>query len=120
MPERKHNLPSRYDRLDDQIAGTVVDAIALHPRSHGRLHMPGEYSTDSRPPSHRVEHSSMAADNQGVYYEERLLGGPDHYLVTYGVWNYRDSPSSARIVLDGDGDGDGDGEREEVPADLSR
>jgi hypothetical protein len=54
MPDRKRNLPSHYDRLDDQITGPVLDAIVIHPRSHGRLHMPGEYSTDNRPPGHRV------------------------------------------------------------------
>ena len=40
-----------------------------------------------------------AEDNQGVYTKERLLGGPDHYLVTYEVWNYRDSPSSVQLIL---------------------
>jgi len=99
MPERKHNLPSLYDRLDDQITGDVADSIVIHPRSHGRLHMPGEWSTDNRPPGHQVKVTSTANDNQGVYTEERLLGGPEHYLVTYDVWNHRDSPSFARIVL---------------------
>jgi hypothetical protein len=99
MTERKDNLPSHYDRLDDQITEMVLDSIVIHPRSHGRLHMAGEYSTDSRPPGHRVKVTSTAADNQGVYHEERLLGSPEHYLVTYDVWNYRDSPSFAEIVL---------------------
>jgi hypothetical protein len=99
MTERKHNLPSLSERLDDQINRPAVDAILIHPRSHGTLHMPGEYSTDNRPPGHRVHISSSADDNQGVYHEERLLGDPDHYLVTYDVWNYRDSPSAVRIVL---------------------
>ena len=53
MPERKHNLTSRYERLEDQITADVLDSIAVHPRSDGRLHMPGEYSTDSRPPPHQ-------------------------------------------------------------------
>ena len=52
MPERKHNLRSHYDRLDDQITGPVLDSIVIRPRSHGCLHMPGEYSTDDRPPGH--------------------------------------------------------------------
>jgi hypothetical protein len=101
MPERKHNLPDGYARLEDQITGGVVDSILIHPRSHGRLHMPGEYSTDNRPPAHRVHRTSTATDNQGVYYEQRLLGGPERYLVTYDVWNHRDSPSFAQIVLTG-------------------
>jgi hypothetical protein len=62
MPERKHNLQSRYDRLDDQITGPVLDSIVIHPRSHGRLHMTGEYSTDTRPPAHQVKVTSTAAD----------------------------------------------------------
>jgi hypothetical protein len=99
MPERKHNLTSRYEQLDDQITGDVADSIVIHPRSHGRLHMPGEWSTDNRPPGHHVKVTSTATDNQGVYTEERLLGSAEHYLVTYDVWNYRDSPSFARIGL---------------------
>jgi hypothetical protein len=35
MPERKYNLRSQYDRLDDQIAGDVLDSIVIGPRSHG-------------------------------------------------------------------------------------
>ncbi len=46
--------------------------------------------------------ASATADNQGVYTEESLLGGPDHYLVTYDVWNYRDSLSFAQIILTGE------------------
>jgi hypothetical protein len=99
MPGRKHTLPSVYQRLDDQITGDVLDSIVIHPRSHGRLHMPGEYSTERRPSAHQVKITSTATDNQGVDHEERLLGGPGHYLVTYDVWNYRDSLSFARLVL---------------------
>jgi hypothetical protein len=40
MPERNHNLPYSYDRLDGQIAGPVVDAIVIYLRSHGRTHNP--------------------------------------------------------------------------------
>lgn len=100
MPERKHNLPSSYQPLDGQITGPVADAIAISPRSHGRLHLPGEYSTDSRPPAHKVKITSTDPDNTSVYTGERLLGGPDRYLVSYDVWNYRDSTTTARIVLD--------------------
>ena len=102
MTERKHNLPAGYDRLEDQITGDVLDSIVIHPRSHGRLHMPGEWSTDNRPAT-RARSSAAARDpdNQGVYTEESLLGSAERYLVTYDVWNYRDSPSFARIVLTG-------------------
>ena len=41
---REPSLPDGYHRLSDQIAGSVVDAIVVHPRSRGELHMPGEYS----------------------------------------------------------------------------
>jgi hypothetical protein len=104
MPERKHNLPDSYDRLDDQITGDMADSIVIHPRSHGHLRMPGEYSTDNGPPGRRVKITSTATDNQGVHAEERLLGGPEHYLVTYEVWNYRDSQSFARLILTGQAD----------------
>ncbi len=60
MPERKHNLPDGYDRLDDQITGDVADSIVIHPRSHGRLYLSGQWSTDSRPPGHRVKVTSTA------------------------------------------------------------
>ncbi len=62
MPERKHNLTSRYERLEDQITADVLDSIAAHPRSDGRLHMPGEYSTDSRPPAHQGGALSSSAN----------------------------------------------------------
>jgi hypothetical protein len=101
MPERKHSLPDGYDRLEDQITGPVLDSIVIHPRSHGRLHLDREWSTDTRPPGHRVKLVSTAPDNTSVYTEERLLGSPEHYLVSYHVWNYRDSPSFAQIVITG-------------------
>jgi hypothetical protein len=98
MPERKHNLPSSYQRLDDQVTGPVLDAIAIDPRSHGSLHMPGEHSAESRPPAHRISISSTDPGNTAIYTEQRLLGDPGHYLVTYDIWNYRDSPAFAQIV----------------------
>ena len=55
MPESEHSLPTRYDRLGDQIDGPVLDAIVVHPQSRGILSLPGEYSTDSRPPAHEVK-----------------------------------------------------------------
>jgi hypothetical protein len=99
MPERKHSLPDGYDRLEDQITSDVADSIVIHPRSHGRLHLDGEWSTESRPPGHQVKLVSTAPDNTSVYTEERMLGSSDHYLVTYDVWNYRDSPTFAQLVL---------------------
>jgi hypothetical protein len=54
MPERGHNLPTNFNRLDDQITGPVLDAIMVYPHSHGILHLPGEYSTGSRPAPHKV------------------------------------------------------------------
>ena len=43
MPESEHSLPTRYDRLGDQIDGPVLDAIVVHPQSRGSLSLPGEY-----------------------------------------------------------------------------
>ena|ERR1017187_3138005 len=104
MPEGKHSLPDGYDRLDGQITGPVLDSIVIHPRSHGRLHMPGEYRTDKRSPGHQVKVTSTDTENQGVYTGERLLGGPERYAVSYDVWNHRDSPSFAEIILTGQAD----------------
>jgi hypothetical protein len=101
MPERKHKLPSSYDRLEDQITGPVLDSIVIHPRSHGKLYLNGEWSTGSRPPGHRVKLTSTATDNQGVHTEQIERGSAERYTVSYDVWNYRDSPSFARIVLTG-------------------
>jgi hypothetical protein len=58
MPAGKHSLPDGYDRLDGQLTGPVLDSIVIHLRSHGRLHMPGEYGTDERPPGHQVKVTS--------------------------------------------------------------
>ena len=99
MTERKHDLPTAYERLDNQITGPVVDAIAVRPRSRGQISLPGEWSADSRPPAHEVKITSTDPANQSVDTEERLLGSPERYRVTYDVWNYRDSPSFAQIVL---------------------
>jgi len=101
MPERKHKLPTVFSRLDDQINGPVLDAIMIYPRSRGILCLRGEYGTDSRPPAHQVNVVSTDRDNQGVYTEQIQRGSPGHYLVSYDVWNYRDSPSLARVVLTG-------------------
>ena len=99
MPGR--NLPTRYNRLDDQITGPVVDAIVIEPHSRGVLRMPGEWSTDNEPPAHKVECSTTDTDDQGAGYEERALGGPGHYVLTYHVRNDQDSLSTARIILTG-------------------
>jgi hypothetical protein len=99
MPERKHNLPTMFSRLDDQITGDVLDSIAIRPRSRGILYLPGEYSTSSRPPGHRVKLVRTDPDNTSVYTEQHQLGGPDHYVVNYDVWNHRDSPSFAQLIL---------------------
>lgn len=102
MTERKHNLPSRYDRQDDQITGSVVDAIVISPRSCGTLYMPGEHSTEKRPPAHQVKITSTDPGNQGVDCDQVQRGRPEHYYLSYDVRNYRDSPSFARIILTGD------------------
>jgi hypothetical protein len=67
MNERKHNLPTMFNRLDDQITGDVLDAIIIDPRSRGILYLPGEYSTDNRPPGHQVKLVSTDQDNKSVY-----------------------------------------------------
>ena len=69
MPESVHSLPARYDRLGDQIDGPVLDAI-VHPRSRGNLSLPGEYSTDSRPPAHEVKITGTNPDSHSVRTEQ--------------------------------------------------
>jgi hypothetical protein len=99
MPEKKHKLPFNAERLEDDIAGPVLDSIIVHARSHGILCLPGEYSIASRHPASPVKITSTDPDNQGVYKEERLLGGPERYAVRYDIWNYRDSPAFAQIII---------------------
>jgi hypothetical protein len=99
MPESEHSLPTRYDRLGDQIDGPVLDAIVVHPQSRGILSLPGEYSTDSRPPpAHEVKITGTDPDSLSVRTEQHQPGGPDHYVVNYDVWNHRDSLTFAKIV----------------------
>jgi hypothetical protein len=38
--------------------------------------MPGEWSTQNRPPAHRVEKTSTDPGNQGVHYDEVQRGAP--------------------------------------------
>jgi hypothetical protein len=99
MSQRKHHLPSRYDRLRDQITGPVLDSIVVYDRSHGRLHLPGQYGTDNPPPAHDIEIVSTDTDNQGIQTELIERGSPELYAVSYDVWNNRNSPAFAQIIL---------------------
>lgn len=101
MPEPTHNLPTQYNRLDDQITGPTLDAIMIYPRSRGILHLPGEYSTDNWPPAYKVEVATGEPGNPGVYTEQNQPGGPDHYTINHHIWNHRDSPAFARLILTG-------------------
>jgi hypothetical protein len=75
-----------------QVTGPALDSIIISPRSHDQLHLPGEHSTDSRPPGNRVKVTSTDPDYTSAYTEERQLGSPERYLVGYDVWNHRDRP----------------------------
>jgi hypothetical protein len=101
MPEPEHNLPTQFNRLDDQITGPVLDAMMVYPRSHGILYLPGEHSADSPPPPHKIDVATGEPGNPGIYTRQNQPGGPDHYTVSYDIWNHRDSPAFARIVLAG-------------------
>jgi hypothetical protein len=98
MPDSEHSLPTRYDRLGDQIDGPVLDAIVVHPQSRGILSLPGEYSTGSRPPAHEVKITGTGPDSHSVRTGQRQPGGPDHYVVNYDVQNHRDSLTFAKIA----------------------
>jgi hypothetical protein len=99
MPERKHNLLSHYDWLDGQISDPVLDSIVVYERSHGVKHLPGEYGAASPPPAHRIKVVGTDTENAGCYTERRNLGSAEHYTVVYDVWNHRDSPPFAEIIL---------------------
>ena len=101
MPERKHDLPTQFNRLDDQITGPVLDSIMIYPRSRGTLHLPGEYGTASRPTAHEIKVVTTDPDNQGVDIETIERGSAEHYTVSYDIWNNQDSPAFARITLTG-------------------
>jgi hypothetical protein len=89
------NMPTHYGRLDIHITGSVLDMIEVYPRSHGILRLPGEYSSSSRPPEHEV---NILGEDGGGYTAERLTGSPEHYTVTYDVWNHHDSPTIAALI----------------------
>jgi hypothetical protein len=104
MQEPAHHLPTDYDRLEGQITGPVADSIVISARSHGRLVLPGQYSTGNRPPAHQVKVVSTDPDNESVCTEQVQRGSPEGYTVGYDVWNYRDSHISARIIWTGPAD----------------
>jgi hypothetical protein len=98
----KGSLPSRYRRFEEQITGSVVDSIMVEPRSSGRLSMNADYSKAAPPPRRRLKIASTSPQNEGVSYEEKLLGNEDRYRVTYEVQNHRDSSTLVQIVLSED------------------
>jgi hypothetical protein len=97
MAERKHNLPSGYDRLGDQVRPPVADSIVVYPRSHGVLSLPGQHSTERPHPRHDTKVTAAGPD--GYYLEQVMRGSAERYTVTYDVWNHRDSPIFAEIVM---------------------
>ena len=97
-PEGGHNLPTAFRRLDDQITGPVFDSIMVYPASRGILSMPGKGNIRSYQ-EHRVEVTSSDPHNQGVYTEEQRVGDPGDYKVSCSVWNYRDTPAHAKIIV---------------------
>ena len=97
-PEDGHNLPTAFRRLDGQITGPVYDSIMVYPRSRGLLSMPGKGQIRSYQ-EHRVEVTSSDPHNQGVYTEEQRVGDSLGYKVNCSVWNYRDTPAYAKIIV---------------------
>ena len=88
MPERKHNLPDGYDRLDDQITGDVADSIVIHP-PQPRQAVPERPVEHGQPPARSPGQGHQhRADNQGVYTEQIQRGSAERYTVSYDVWNY--------------------------------
>jgi len=102
MPE--HKLPVNYARIDENIAGPVLDSIEIHPRSRGVLYLPGQYSASSRPPAHQVKTVSSAPDGQGVHAEPVQRGTAERYTVSYDVTNQRDSIAFAHLIRTGQPD----------------
>lgn len=107
----EHNLPTHYERLGDQITGSVVDAIMVYPQSHGELHLPGEFSMDlglrrtgNSPPAREVTVTSEDGSTQGVYTESRSIGPVERYTLVWDVWNHRDSRVFASMRLTGPAD----------------
>ena len=107
----EHNLPDGYDRQDDQITGSVADAIVVYPRSHGELRMPGEYSSSLKlgvkvnsPPARKVILTSENGSTQGVYTNSRRIGPQERFTLVCDVWNRRDNPVLARLIVPGQAD----------------
>jgi hypothetical protein len=96
-PEGGHSLVTAFRRLDGQITGPVLDSIVIYPGSRGILSMPGHAIRPNQ--EHRVEVTSSDPHNQGVYTEEQRIVGPWGYKVNCSVWNYRETPVHAKIIL---------------------
>ena len=92
------DLPTHYERLDDQITYSVLDAIVVYPRSHGELRLSDEYKQNG-PPAHYVSFTSEDGSIQGVYASGRNTDGQERFTVIYDVWNQRDCRIQARIIL---------------------
>ena len=98
MTAPKRNLPFRADHQPAHVQGQVVDSIVVYEWSHGSLHLPGDYSTEHRPPAHHVEYTATNRDRCDI--EPVQLGAPERYTQAYKVWNYNDSPAFADLVLE--------------------
>ena len=106
-----HNLPTRYERLVDQITAPVSDAIVVYPRSRGELRMPGQYSIslklgakENRPPAREITVDSEDGSIQDIYYESRNIGPLERFTLVWDVWNHRDRRVFARLILTGQAD----------------
>ena len=108
-PGDKHNLPTSFRRFDSQITHYVLDSIMVYPRSRGLLSAARSISSGIYESSqeHQIEVISSDPDNQGVYIEEHRVDGSEvvdrirlyFYTLSCDVWNYRDSPVYAKLIL---------------------
>jgi hypothetical protein len=97
----KHNLPTSFRRLDNQVTHYVRDSIMVYPSSRGILSARIRIVVKSVPvEEHRIEVTSSDPDNQGVYIEDHGVDGSEgFYTFSCDVWNYRDSPAYAKLVV---------------------
>ena len=88
-------LPYKAERSTPPEGKEALDSIVIHPRSRGNLHMPGEFSAEAKHPRYKV--TVLATNNDGVQWEEKLMGSRDHYVVVIEVRNFNDSPAVVHL-----------------------
>jgi hypothetical protein len=78
-------LPLAFQRIAIEDGNPAIATIVVDPRSSGLLSLPGEYSTESRPPPYHLK--VTATDETGVHVESENVGTDASYAVRFKIEN---------------------------------